>query len=244
MPSWLTGLLAGLQGWLATCLSLYLLPSQVAGYNLSSGGDTPILSVKTQGKALCVSAFVCMLFYVYIYICVCSLVFQWQHFGSPIEFFFAQRSLSLRWTVKCCNLFLLEPDGSWMGVKIAAAMIHGLSPCSPWDLLFCSISLQELLHYHSGKWKMLCRNVGEENADYRSYFPTTKIKSVPREPVHWMSLSLCDVDVLFLFHLLPFYYCACFPVGLWRFSFHRFLLRCPDFRAGGLWDQGCRSKNQ
>lgn len=37
-------------------------------------------------------------------------------------FCFTQRPVSLHWTVKCSNLFLLEPDGSSMGVKIVAGI--------------------------------------------------------------------------------------------------------------------------
>lgn len=55
-------------------------------------------------------------------------------------------------------------------------------------------------------------------------------------------LVRCGCVVFGLFATL--YYCACFPVGLWHFSFPVFLLRWPDFRAGGKWDHGCRSKNQ
>lgn len=62
---------ASLSGWVVSRLArpppspLYLPPTQVAGcYKVVC--DTPILSVKAQGKAL--------------YMCV------WQHFGSPVEF--------------------------------------------------------------------------------------------------------------------------------------------------------------
>lgn len=85
--------------------------------------------------------------------------------GHQLSFCFTQRLISLHWTVKCRNLFLLGPDGSWMAVKIPTVLNH-----SPWGLLFCSMSSQELMHYHSGELKILCCKVSEENADYRSFF--------------------------------------------------------------------------
>lgn len=42
--------------------------------------------------------------------------------GHQLNFCFTQRCLSLHWTVKCSNLFLLGPDASWMAVKIAAGL--------------------------------------------------------------------------------------------------------------------------
>lgn len=66
------------------------------------------------------------------------------------------------------------------------------------------------------------------------------MKSIQCELVHWIPTVQCAI----VFVLFATLYCACFPVRLGSFSFHGFLLHCPDFRARGLWDQGCRNKNQ
>lgn len=123
-------------------------------------------------------------------------------------------------------------------------------PRSPWGLLCCSVSLQELLHYHSGKWKNALSQRGRRECGLRKLFSSRpKTKCVRCDDAAAASgarrvLVRCGSVVFFWFVCSPFIIVHVFPAGPWRFSFHGFLLRCPDFRAGGLWDRGCRSKKK
>lgn len=75
---------------------------------------------KAQVKArMCRS--LCALFHVYIYTCA-DVPFSGNTLGHQLSFCFTQRLISLHWTVKCSNLFLLGPDGSWMAAKMPAVL--------------------------------------------------------------------------------------------------------------------------
>lgn len=172
----------------------------------------------------------CVLFHVYM--CMYRRAFQWQHFGSPAEVLLRTKA---HFPPLNCEVQQFIFTGAWWFVNgcedTVHAVIHGAFPHSPWGLLLCSISLQELIHYHSGKLKMLCRKVAEEN--YRSFFflQPLKLKSVAWAAALNLVLVHRGCVVFGLFATL--YYCTCFPVGLWHFSFRVSLLRWPGFSAGG-----------
>lgn len=99
-------------------MSIYLPPSKVALSCIDqSVCHMPILTINALGKAL-----VCMLYHVYTYSTGTGVPSSGSTLGHQLNFCFTQRRLSLHWTVKCSNLFLLGPDASWMAVKIAAGL--------------------------------------------------------------------------------------------------------------------------
>lgn len=162
--------------------------------------------------------------------------------GHQLNFCFTQRRLSLHWTVKCSNLFLLGPDASWMAVKIAAGL---------WYMGFPVLTLGSpfLLHIITKAYTLSQR--GNVKCSVATRLRRVRITGTILCKRNWnVSRVSCCIEPrpcamrMCCFWLDTLYYCACFPVGLWRFSFLVFLLRWPDFRAGGKWDHGCRSKNQ
>ena len=119
--------------------------------------------------------------------CMCGLAFHWQHFGSPAEFMLQTKA---SFPPLNCEVQQFIFTGAWWlvngGEDSGWAMIHGLSRAH------LGVSFSAPYHYKSfyiitlGNGKMLCCNVAEENVDYRSYFPATKMKSALCERLHWM----------------------------------------------------------
>lgn len=97
--------------------------------------------------------------------------------GHQLSFCFTQRPVSLHWTVKCSNLWWFI-DGLWIGVKIASGLWYMGFPVLTLGSPFLLHIITRASTLSQQKWEMLCHNVAEQNADYFSYFPATKMKSI------------------------------------------------------------------
>lgn len=176
--------------------------------------------------------------------CMCGLAFHWQHFGSPAEFMLQTKA---SFPPLNCEVQQFIFTGAWWLVNRCEdsgwAMIHGLSRAH------LGVSFSAPYHYKS----FYIITLGNGKCFVAMWLRSVWITGAIFQPPKWnlycasgctecpRSFLRCGC-VFGLFATL--YHCAGFPVGPWRFSFHAFLLRCPDFRASGFWDQGCRSKNQ
>lgn len=168
--------------------------------------------------------------------------FQWQHFGSPAEFLLHTKASFPPLNCEVQQFIFIGPDASWMAVKIAAGL---------WYMGFPVLTLGSpfLLHIITKAYTLSQRGNGKCSVATR--LRRVRITGTILRKRNWnVSRVSCCIEPrpcamwMCCFWLDTLYYCACFPVGLWRFSFLVFLLRWPDFRAGGKWDHGCRSKNQ